>query len=77
MAARIDGISNIVAPVAILSMSAIRPGEDPTIESCTIQNGVEASNQARKTVSLPCMRRIVDSVVAAIASNDGNPCHVM
>jgi len=77
MVARIDGTSNIVATVAILSMSAIRPGEDPTIESCAIRNGVEASNQARKTVSLPCKRRIVDSVVAAIASNDGNACQVM
>ena len=77
MAARIYGISNIAALVAILSMLAIRPGDDPTIESCTIQNGVEASNQARKTVSLPCMRWIVDSVVAAIASNDGEPRQVM
>src|SRR3982074_1228848 len=68
--------SNIVAPVAIHRISAIRPGKEPTIRSWTAQNGVAASSKARKITSLVCMRPIVDSVVAAAARKDGTPCQV-
>jgi hypothetical protein len=41
-----ERLSSIAAPVIMLKISAARPGNDPTITSCTAHNGVVASIRA-------------------------------